>query len=133
LLLDLLTLLFSLLSLQLGLLVLLFGLLLGLLHLLQSLQLLLLRLIIVGVEGYATVADQIRWCLRVLSARIRQPNGSVTKRRFCIEPPSVDQCEHGDDRPPGENQVDRAYLPAPRAGWMDLRGTGRAHSSICAL
>jgi hypothetical protein len=29
--------------------------------------------------------------------------------------------------------VDPAYLPAPRAGWMDLTGTGCAHSSICAL
>jgi hypothetical protein len=129
LLLDLLTLLFSLLSLQLGLLVLLFG----LLHLLQSLQLLLLRLIIVGVEGYAAVADQSRWCLRVLSACIRQPHGSAIKRRLSIEPPSVDQCEHGDGRHPGENQVDRPHLPAPRAGWMDLTGTGCAHSSICAL
>ena len=104
--LDLLALLLSLLSLPLGLLVLLFGLLFGLLHRLQSLQLLLLRLIIVGVEGYAAVADQIRWRLGVLSARIRQPH--VSKRRFRIEPPSVDHCEHGDGRRPGENQVDRA-------------------------
>ena len=129
--LDLLTLLLSLLSLLLGLLVLFFGLLFGLLHLLQGLQLLLLRLIIVVVDREAAVTDQIRWGLRVLSARIRQPHGTGTKGRFFVELPSVQPCKHGDGCHAGENQLDRWCMPAACVGWMGLMviGTGCAHTS----